>query len=121
MVFTNVLTPRAGVDRHGEFTPTLVRRGATLGANCTVLCGNTIGECAMVAAGAVVTHDVSPHRLVMGVPAKPAGWVCACGEVLRFSGGERAGVETACERCGEQYAIGQDGELGRVGQAGDDR
>ena len=110
MVFTNVLTPRAGVDRHDQFAPTLVRRGATLGANCTIVCGNTVGEYAMVAAGAVVTHDVSSHRLVAGVPAKPVAWVCRCGEVLRFAH-EHAGARAECERCHEQYAIGKGGEL----------
>ncbi len=111
MVFTNVLTPRAGVDRRDEFVPTLVRRGATLGANCTVLCGNTIGQYAMVAAGAVVTHDVPPHRLVAGVPARPTGWVCRCGELLRFAGAEQPGAETTCSRCAEQYVISALGEL----------
>lgn len=111
MVFTNVLTPRAGVDRHDEFAPTLVKRGATLGANCTVVCGSTIGEYATVAAGAVVTEDVPPHRLVAGVPARPLGWVCRCGEVLRFAAGERAGAETACPRCGERYIVGRGGAL----------
>jgi UDP-2-acetamido-3-amino-2,3-dideoxy-glucuronate N-acetyltransferase len=117
MVFTNVLTPRAGVDRHGEYAPTFVRRGATLGANCTVLCGNTIGEYAMVAAGAVVTRDVPAHRLVTGVPARPAGWACRCGEVLRFAGGEHTGAEGVCRRCEERYAIGEDGGLKPAGAA----
>jgi UDP-2-acetamido-3-amino-2,3-dideoxy-glucuronate N-acetyltransferase len=113
VVFTNVLTPRAGVDRHAEFAPTLVRQGATLGANCTVLCGNTIGEYAMVAAGAVVTRDVPPYRLVVGVPARAIGWVCWCGQLLRFPE-ERVGVVTNCGRCGEPYAIGEDGGIRRV-------
>ncbi len=114
MVFTNVLTPRAEIDRHEEFAPTLVRRGASLGANCTVLCGNTIGEYAMVAAGAVVTRDVPPHRLVSGVPARPSGWVCRCGQVLRFSVEERVGAQTACERCDERYAVGESGGLKHI-------
>ncbi len=112
MVFTNVLTPRAGVDRHDQFAPTLVCRGATLGANCTIVCGTTVGEYAMVAAGAVVTRDVAPHRLVAGVPAKPAGWVCECGEVLRFSE-EHAGARAGCGRCHEVYVIGDGGALAR--------
>lgn len=107
MVFTNVLTPRAAVDRHGEFTPTLVRHDATLGANCTVVCGNTIGEYAMVAAGAVVTHDVAPYQLVAGVPARPVGWVCRCGEVLARSSVPGPTVEAKCWRCGDTYAIGE--------------
>lgn len=106
MVFTNVLTPRAAVDRHGEFAPTLVRHDATLGANCTVVCDNTIGEYAMVAAGAVVTHDVAPYQLVAGVPARPMGWVCRCGEVLLTSPVPGLTVEVTCRRCGDTYVIG---------------
>ncbi len=114
VVFTNVLTPRAGVDRHSKFSPTLVRRAASLGANCTVICGNTIGEYAAVAAGAVVTRDVAPHRLVGGVPARPIGWVCRCGEVLRFPGEERVGAQADCPLCGERYSIGENSELIRA-------
>lgn len=117
MVFTNVLTPRAGVSRHDEFSPTLVKRGATLGANCTIVCGNTIGEYATVAAGAVVTGDVPAHRLVAGIPARPQGWVCRCGEVLRFPTGDGAGAEASCQRCGAQYVIKQDGGLEPAGGA----
>ncbi|NOZ87297.1 MAG: N-acetyltransferase [Deltaproteobacteria bacterium] len=82
MVFTNVLTPRAHVERKEEFLETRVRKGATLGANSTIVCGNVIGEYSMVAAGATVTRDVQPHSLVMGTPARHAGWVCTCGERL---------------------------------------
>ena len=77
-VFTNDLFPRAG-NTEWSLVPTLVRRGASIGANSTIVCGVTIGEWAMVAAGAVVTHDVEAHRLVMGAPAEPRGWVCRCG------------------------------------------
>jgi len=98
VVFTNVLTPRAHVSRKSEYSPTLVRRGATLGANCTVVCGNRIGRYAMVGAGAVVTRDVPAYALVVGNPARQAGWVCNCGERLNFEG-ERA----ACARCGKKY------------------
>ncbi|MBN1461774.1 MAG: N-acetyltransferase [Armatimonadetes bacterium] len=111
MVFTNVLTPRAGVNRHDEFARTVVGRGVTLGANCTIVCGNSIGEYATVAAGAVVTRDVPPHRLVAGVPAHPQGWVCRCGEVLGFEPGERFGSIATCARCRERYSIIQDGLL----------
>lgn len=114
MVFTNVLTPRAAVDRHGEFTPTLVRHDATLGANCTLVCGNTVGEYAMVAAGAVVTHDVLPHQLVAGVPAGPIGWVCRCGEVLRFSEVGGVGEEAMCRRCGDTYVVAEEGPRART-------
>jgi UDP-2-acetamido-3-amino-2,3-dideoxy-glucuronate N-acetyltransferase len=103
MVFTNVLVPRAFVSRKDEFAATLVRRGASLGANCTVLCGNQIGEYALVAAGAAVTHDVMPHQLVAGVPARPLGWVCRCGERLDFGGDEQGPAH--CARCGDAYVL----------------
>ena len=79
MVFTNVINPRAFVERKDEYRPTLVRRGATLGANCTVICGAVIGAYAMVGAGAVVRNDVAAQALVVGVPARRIGWVCRCG------------------------------------------
>lgn len=82
MVFTNVINPRAEVSRKHEFRPTRVRRGATLGANSTIICGVTIGEYAFVAAGAVVRRDVPAYALVVGVPARFLGWVCRCGERL---------------------------------------
>jgi UDP-2-acetamido-3-amino-2,3-dideoxy-glucuronate N-acetyltransferase len=110
MVFTNVVTPRAGVDRHDQFAPILVGEGATLGANCTIVCPRVIGEYATVAAGAVVTHDVAAHRLVAGVPARPVGWVCRCGEVLRFVE-ERSGARAECGHCREQYEIDEVGGL----------
>ena len=98
MVFTNVLTPRAHVSRKREYSPTLVRRGATLGANCTVVCGNEIGRYAMVGAGAVVTRDVPAYALVVGNPARQVGWVCNCGERLSFEA-----EAAACARCGKKY------------------
>lgn len=101
MVFTNVLTPRAHVERKNEFAPTLVKRGATLGANCTIVCGHTIGEYAMVGAGAVVTKDVAPHALVLGNPARAAGWVSRSGE--------RLGADLVCPRTGERYVETKDG------------
>ena len=101
MVFTNVLTPRAFIERKQEFMRTLVRRGATIGANATVICGVTIGRYAMVGAGAVVTKDVKDHMLVFGNPAHPAGWVSHTGEVL--------GPDLLCPRTGERYAITRDG------------
>jgi len=82
MVFTNVTNPRAAVPRRDEYRPTLVRRGATLGANCTVVCGVTIGSYAFVAAGAVVTRDIKPYALVAGVPARQIGWMSEHGERL---------------------------------------
>jgi len=94
-VFTNVLTPRAFVERKDEFVPTLVRCGATIGANATIVCGVTIGRYAMVGAGAVVTKDVADHALVIGTPARPAGWVSRAGE--------RLGPDLICPRTGERY------------------
>jgi len=95
-VFTNVLTPRAHVERKSEFTETLVKRGATIGANATVVCGNTLGKYCMVAAGAVVTKDVKDHALVAGVPARQIGWVSKAGE--------RLGKNLTCPRTGEKYS-----------------
>jgi UDP-2-acetamido-3-amino-2,3-dideoxy-glucuronate N-acetyltransferase len=99
-VFTNVLTPRAHVERKDEFEPTMVGRGVTVGANATILCGHTIGDYAMVGAGSVVTRDVRPHAVVVGSPARHVGWACRCGEVLPGSG--------VCGRCGDEYEIGME-------------
>lgn len=99
MVFTNVINPRSEISRKHEFRPTLVKRGATLGANCTIICGNTIGRYAFVAAGAVVTRDVPDYALVMGVPARVTGWVCRCGVKLEFDETGRA----TCKECGRRY------------------
>lgn len=95
MVFTNVVNPRAFVSRKDEFAPTLIKRGASLGANSTIVCGSTVGEYAFVAAGAVVTKDVPAYALMVGVPARRAGWVSREGEVL--------GEDLRCPRTGEQY------------------
>lgn len=84
MVFTNVLTPRSKYPRpKNEMNPTLVQYGATIGANATIVCGNTIGRWALIAAGAVVTRNVPAYALMAGVPARQAGWVCECGLTLR--------------------------------------
>ena len=84
MVFTNVKNPRALIDRKNEYVETLVRRGATIGANATIVCGTEIGEYALIGAGAVITRDVKPHALMLGVPAKQVGWMCECGERLEL-------------------------------------
>ncbi|GAB6037237.1 Gfo/Idh/MocA family oxidoreductase [Fundidesulfovibrio butyratiphilus] len=101
MVFTNVLNPRAFVSRMHELRPTLVRKGASLGANCTVVCGRTVGRYAFVGAGAVVASDVPDHALVVGNPARRVGWMCACGE--------RLGEDLACQACGSAYRETPDG------------
>jgi UDP-2-acetamido-3-amino-2,3-dideoxy-glucuronate N-acetyltransferase len=82
MVFTNVMNPRSHVSRKHEFRGTLVKKGATIGANATIVCGNDLGRYCFVGAGAVVTHDVPDHALVLGNPARQAGWICECGEKL---------------------------------------
>lgn len=104
-VFTNVKHPRAHVQRKDAYAPTLVCKGATVGANATIVCGVTIGEYAMIGAGSVVTADVPPHALVVGNPGRRAGWACACGETLP--------AELTCARCGDRYAE-LDGLLERV-------
>lgn len=99
MVFTNVKTPRSAFPRNtsADYAITRVKRGASIGANATVVCGVTIHEWAFVAAGAVVTHDVPAYGLVAGVPARLIGWACACGERLAFPKGEQEAV-CACGR-----------------------
>jgi UDP-2-acetamido-3-amino-2,3-dideoxy-glucuronate N-acetyltransferase len=100
MVFTNVINPRSHLVRKHEYRKTLVKRGATLGANSTVVCGVTIGQYAFVAAGAVVTRDVPDYALIMGVPGRQAGWMCYCG--IRLSSCES---EASCSACGRRYLL----------------
>lgn len=94
MVFTNDLTPRAFIRR--EYKKTILKKGCSVGANATIVCGNQIGEYAMIAAGAVVTKDVPSYALMAGVPAKQIGWVCKCGSLLDSN--------LKCKECGEIYA-----------------
>ncbi len=99
-VFTNVINPRSFIERKHEFRPTVVRRGATIGANATIVCGVTIGTYAFVAAGAVVTKDVPDFALVKGNPARFHAWVCECGEKIEF----RSDADSAsCSACGKKY------------------
>ena len=99
-VFTNVYNPRAFIERKHEFRETLVKKGATIGANATIVCGATIGKYAFIGAGAVVKHDVPDYAVVAGVPAKQIGWTCRCGTTLKFEG------ETAvCNYCGNEYKL----------------
>ena len=100
MVFTNVINPRAHVPRKDEYLQTLVKRGATLGANSTIVCGHTVGEFAFVGAGAVVTRDVPAFALVLGTPARQVGWMCQCGARLP----QRLG-DVHCSACGDRYSI----------------
>lgn len=99
-VFTNVINPRAFIERKQEFRETLIRRGASIGANATIVCGHTVGKYAMVGAGSVVTRDVPDHALVYGVPARLEGYVCRCGERLLFEGGI-----AVCPSCGARYEL----------------
>src|SRR2546423_968029 len=99
MVFTNVLNPRSHVSRKNEYRKTLVRRGGSIGANATIVCGVTLGEYSFIGAGAVVTGDVLPYALMVGVPARRIGWMCQCGERLPDSGaGRRDASGTQYER-----------------------
>ncbi len=97
MVFTNVVNPRAHVSRRDEYRRTLVKRGASIGANATIVCGATLGEYAFIGAGSVVTADVAPYALVVGVPGRRIGWMCQCGERLPDNG------SGTCAACGSRY------------------
>jgi len=99
-VFTNVINPRSHISRRHEFKPTLVKKGATIGANATVICGNTIGEYAFVGAGAIITRDVPDHALIYGNPVQLQGWVCECGVKLQEHRGE-----VRCPECGKAYRL----------------
>jgi UDP-2-acetamido-3-amino-2,3-dideoxy-glucuronate N-acetyltransferase len=111
MVFTNVYNPRSAVPRKAEYRRTLVRRGATLGANCTIVCGTTIGEYAFIGAGAVVHRDVPDYALMVGVPARQVGWMSRHGERLALP--LQGGGEAACPATGELYRLA-DGRCLRV-------
>ncbi|MDB4890844.1 MAG: transferase [Gemmatimonadetes bacterium] len=97
MVFTNVMNPRSHVSRKNEYRRTLVKRGASIGANATIVCGSTLGEYCFIGAGAVVARDVPAFALMVGVPARRVGWMCQCGERLADSG------SGTCAYCGSTY------------------
>lgn len=106
-VFTNVINPRAFIERKAEYRKTIVKEGATIGANATIICGITIGKYALVGAGAVIREDVKDYALMVGVPARQIGWVCKCGVTLTSNGNN-----LTCPQCGNQYQ--QMGETLRV-------
>jgi UDP-2-acetamido-3-amino-2,3-dideoxy-glucuronate N-acetyltransferase len=113
MVFTNVFNPRSEIVRKGEYKKTIVERGVTFGANCTVICGNTIGKYAFIGAGAVVTRDVPPFALMSGVPAKQTGWMCRCAaEKLDFN----ADGSATCSACNESFQL-KDGQVRQLNKA----
>ena len=111
MVLTNVINPRSAVNRKNEYMPTLIRKGASVGANATIICGCTIGQYAFIAAGAVITKDVPDYALMAGVPAKRMGWMSAFGERLNFD--ERG--KAICKSSGIHYQL-EDGSVSKYEQ-----
>lgn len=109
MVFTNVINPRSHVNRRESFLPTIVRKGATIGANATVVCGNEIGAYALIGAGAVITKPVKPYALVVGNPARQIGWVSEYGHKLNF----KASGKAICPETGQEYLF-KDGVVERI-------
>jgi UDP-2-acetamido-3-amino-2,3-dideoxy-glucuronate N-acetyltransferase len=109
MVFTNVINPRSAINRRGQYQKTHVGKGASIGANATIVCGNTIGEFSFIGAGAVVTKDVPPYALVIGNPARQAGWVSEYGHRLAFDKEEKA----TCPESGMVYELRQ-GKVSRI-------
>lgn len=105
-VFTNVINPRSFIERKHEFRETVVEKGATIGANATIVCGNTIGRYAMIGAGAVVTHNVGAHQLVVGNPGRVTGYVCTCGSKL-----QKESDSWRCAECGTKYKQIDNGEI----------
>ena len=106
MVFTNVINPRSHVARKHEYQRTHVGRGASLGANCTVVCGHNIGKFAFVGAGSVITRNVPDYALVVGNPARIVGWVCECG--IKVATGSTPPAAATCQSCGKSYRAGGD-------------
>jgi len=111
MVFTNVYNPRSAVVRKDEYRSTLVKRGASLGANSTVICGHTIGAFAFIGAGAVVTKDIPDYALIVGNPGRITGWMCECGVKLAI--GSTAPKEATCGTCSKRY-VTRDGGLSKI-------
>jgi UDP-2-acetamido-3-amino-2,3-dideoxy-glucuronate N-acetyltransferase len=104
MVFTNVINPRSHTPRKHEYMTTLVKRGASIGANATVVCGNTIGEHAFIGAASLVTRDVPAHALMFGIPARLQGWMCTCGVRLPLGIDPDGKEEVTCSECGRRFS-----------------
>ena len=104
MVFTNVINPRSHIVRKDEFRETRVRRGATIGANATILCGVTLGKYCFIGAGAVITKDVPDYGMIVGNPGRLRGYVCYCGDKLDIGIDDKEAEESLCSSCGKQYA-----------------
>jgi UDP-2-acetamido-3-amino-2,3-dideoxy-glucuronate N-acetyltransferase len=111
MVFTNVVNPRSHVSRKDEYRPTRVKRGASLGANSTIVCGHTVGAYAFIGAGAVVTRDVPDYALLVGNPARISGWMCQCG--IKLATGAAPPATATCSACGTIYRTDANGTLVR--------
>jgi UDP-2-acetamido-3-amino-2,3-dideoxy-glucuronate N-acetyltransferase len=111
MVFTNVVNPRSHIIRKNEYMDTLVKRGASIGANATVVCGVTLGEFCFIGAGAVIVKDVPPYALMVGVPAKVVGWMCHCGIRLKLPASYGESMQAACSNCASRYELRPDGNL----------
>ncbi|NIP27482.1 MAG: N-acetyltransferase [Phycisphaerae bacterium] len=103
MVFTNVINPRSHIERKSEYKRTLVRKGASIGANATIICGNNLGKYCFIGAGAVVTKDVPDYGLIVGNPGRLIGYVCFCGDRIELDMGPDEGTEGRCDSCGRRY------------------
>jgi UDP-2-acetamido-3-amino-2,3-dideoxy-glucuronate N-acetyltransferase len=112
MVFTNVVNPRSHVPRKDEYQATRVRRGASLGANATIVCGHTIGAYAFIGAGTVVTKDIPDYALVTGNPGRIVGWMCECG--VKVTAGAKVPAAAVCDACGTRYRADGEGRLTRA-------
>ncbi len=111
MVFTNVVNPRSHIIRKHEYRDTFIRRGASIGANATIVCGITLGKFCFIGAGAVINKDVPPYALMVGVPARQIGWMCHCGVRLSLPARVEQSVEGTCLNCGSQYMLLPEGRL----------